>query len=276
MPVVKKSKRAKKAKKPRGRRVATAPTRDVIINIQTSKPRARRQLVKKTAPRSEDLGGRIKDYETAQAQFRQTDLIRSQAKQIGLLDKRLSVLTDVIDNERNKPLVQKQPASIPKTDNKTEREVGAVMEGLLMGVELQAKTEEIEEEIKEKRPRARRRTKAEMEEERQRKLDIALMNPVEGVPITPQLEQVAVLKPREFQEGSLLADLEGAERLPQGKEKKKRGVSFSGGGGGGGADDEAEDYQRYLESRGRSSRQSFIGGQSFSDEGFVDAEGTNI
>ena len=140
MPVVKKPKRAKKTKKPRGRRVATAPTRDVIINIQTSKPRARRQLVKKTAPKSEDLGGRIRDYETAQAQFRQTDLIRSQAKQIGLLDKRLSVLTDVIDNERNKPLVQKEPASIPKV----EREVGAVMEGLLIGVELQAKTEEIE------------------------------------------------------------------------------------------------------------------------------------
>ena len=140
MPVVKKPKRAKKTKKPRGRRVATAPTRDVIINIQTSKPRARRQLVKKTAPKSEDLGGRIRDYETAQAQFRQTDLIRSQAKQIGLLDKRLSVLTDVIDNERNKPLVQKEPASIPKV----EREVGAVMEGLLMGVELQAKTEESE------------------------------------------------------------------------------------------------------------------------------------
>ena len=144
MPVVKKPKRAKKTKKPRGRRVATAPTRDVIINIQTSKPRARRQLVKKTAPKSEDLGGRIRDYETAQAQFRQTEIIRSQAKQIGLLDKRLSVLTDVIDNERNKPLVQKQPASIPKVEPKVEREVGAVMEGLLMGVELQAKTEEIE------------------------------------------------------------------------------------------------------------------------------------
>lgn len=143
MPVVKKPKRAKKAKKPRGRRVATAPTRDVIINIQTSKPRARKQLVKKTAPKSEDLGGRIRDYETAQAQFRQTDLIRSQAKQIGLLDKRLSVLTDIIDNERNKPLVQKEPASIPKV----EREVGAVMEGLLIGVELQAKTEEIEDTL---------------------------------------------------------------------------------------------------------------------------------
>lgn len=133
MPVVKKPKRAKKTKKPRGRRVATAPTRDVIINIQTSRPRARRQLVKKTAPKSEDLGGRIRDYETAQAQFRQTDLIRSQAKQIGLLDKRLSVLTDVIDNERNKPLVQKEPASIPK---EREREIEKqVEERFFMGAE---------------------------------------------------------------------------------------------------------------------------------------------
>jgi len=128
MPVVKKPKRAKKTKKPRGRRVATAPTRDVIINIQTSKPRARRQLVKKTAPKSEDLGGRIRDYETAQAQFRQTDLIRSQAKQIGLLDKRLSVLTDIIDNERNKPLVQKEPASIPNEEREKEIEERIRME----------------------------------------------------------------------------------------------------------------------------------------------------
>ena len=133
MPVGKKPKRAKKTKKPRGRRVATAPTRDVIINIQTSRPRARRQLVKKTAPKSEDLGGRIKDYETAQAQFRQTEIIRSQAKQIGLLDKRLSVLTDVIDNERNKPLVQKEPASIPK---EREREIEKqVEERFFMGAE---------------------------------------------------------------------------------------------------------------------------------------------
>lgn len=162
MPVVKKPKRAKKTKKPRGRRVATAPTRDVIINIQTSKPRARRQLVKKTAPKSEDLGGRIRDYETAQAQFRQTDLIRSQAKQIGLLDKRLSVLTDVIDNERNKPLVQKEPASIPKV----EREVGAVMEGLLIGVELQAKTEEIEDTLPQPREGAVRGRKPMTAEEK--------------------------------------------------------------------------------------------------------------
>jgi hypothetical protein len=177
MPVVKKPKRAKKIKKPRGRRVATAPTRDVIINIQTSKPRARRQLVKKTAPKSEDLGGRIRDYETAQAQFRQTDLIRSQAKQIGLLDKRLSVLTDVIDNERNKPLVQNQPASIPKV----EREVGAVMEGLLIGVELQAKTEEIEGTLPQPREGANRGRKPMTAEEKRNSRFARLNNDIREI-----------------------------------------------------------------------------------------------
>ena len=181
MPVVKKPKRAKKTKKPRGRRVATAPTRDVIINIQTSKPRARRPLVKKTAPKSEDLGGRIRDYETAQAQFRQTDLIRSQAKQIGLLDKRLSVLTDVIDNERNKPLVQKQPASIPKTDDKVEREVGAVMEGLLIGVELQAKTEEIEDTLPQPREGAVRGRKPMTAEEKRNSRFARLNNDIREI-----------------------------------------------------------------------------------------------
>ena len=102
---VKKPKRAKKAKK--GRRVATAPVRDVIVNIQTSKPRARRQLKQVKPKRSEDLNIKIRDLEIAQGQFRQTELIKAQAKQIGLLDKRLSVLTDIIDNEATKPLTEK-------------------------------------------------------------------------------------------------------------------------------------------------------------------------
>lgn len=102
---VKKPKRAKKAKK--GRRVATAPVRDVIVNIQTSKPRARRQLKQVKPKRSEDLNIKIRDLEIAQGQFRQTELIKAQAKQIGILDKRLSVLTDIIDNEATKPLTEK-------------------------------------------------------------------------------------------------------------------------------------------------------------------------
>lgn len=102
---VKKPKRAKKTKK--GRRVATAPVRDVIVNIQTSKPRARRQLKQVKPKRSEDLNIKIRDLEIAQGQFRQTELIKAQAKQIGILDKRLSVLTDIIDNEATKPLTEK-------------------------------------------------------------------------------------------------------------------------------------------------------------------------
>lgn len=105
---IKKSKKPK-GKKPKGRRVASAPTRDVIINISTARPRAKREPALRTAPtpkRNEDLGGRIRENEIIQGQFRATELIKEQAKQIGLIDKRLSVLTDVIDNERNKPLFQ--------------------------------------------------------------------------------------------------------------------------------------------------------------------------
>lgn len=128
-----------------------------------------------------------------------------------------------------------------------------------------------------KKPRARRRTKVEMEAERQQKLAKARMNPVEGVPIPQEIEQVAVPKPREFQEGSLLANLEGAQRLPQAKESKlasrvaRRGVSFTGDVGGGSGSD-SDEYQRYLASTGGRSRSSFSGRQSFSSEGFQSAE----
>jgi len=116
-----------------------------------------------------------------------------------------------------------------------------------------------------------------MEAERQKKLAKARMNPVEGVPIPQELEQVAMPKPREFQEGSLLANLEGAQRLPQAKESKlasrvaRRGVSFTGDVGGG-SGSESDEYQRYLASQGGRSRSSFSARQSFSSEGFQSAE----
>jgi len=194
------------------------------------------------------------------------------------------------------------------TEVQTEREVGRVMETMLGQLEIQQATQDIEArtakiaagkikkappamtaEEKErfsmasedvnrgKKPRARRRTKAEMEAERKQKLAKARMNPVEGVPIPQELEQVAVPKSREFQEGSLLANLEGAQRLPQAKESKlasrvasRRGVSFSGDVGGSGS--ESDEYQRYLASTGGRSRSSFSGRQSFSSEGFQSAE----
>ena len=111
---VKKLKRGKKVKKPRGVRVASAPTRDVIINITTARPRAKRQIAEKTTPkRNEDLTARLNELALTQSQFRATETIRQQATQIGLIDKRLSVLVDIIDNERNKPLFQAQPADTP-------------------------------------------------------------------------------------------------------------------------------------------------------------------
>ena len=50
----------------------------------------------------------------------------------------------------------------------------------------------------------------------------AMRTPVVGIPIPQAVQQVAELKPREFQEGSLLADMEGAVRIPQVSKLKKR------------------------------------------------------
>lgn len=184
------------------------------------------------------------------------------------------------------------------TDVQTEREVGRVMEAtqdieartakiaagkikkarpVMTAEEKERFSMEAEDINRGKKPRARRRTKVEMEAERQKKLAKARMNPVEGVPIPQEIEQVAVPKPREFQEGSLLANLEGAQRLPQAKESKlasrvaRRGVSFTGDVGGGSGSD-SDEYQRYLASTGGRSRSSFSGRQSFSSEGFQSAE----
>jgi len=184
------------------------------------------------------------------------------------------------------------------TDVQTEREVGRVMEAtqdieartakiaagkikkarpVMTAEEKERFSMESEDINRGKKPRARRRTKVEMEAERQQKLAKARMNPVEGVPIPQEIEQVAVPKPREFQEGSLLANLEGAQRLPQARESKlasrvaRRGVSFTGDVGGGSGSD-SDEYQRYLASTGGRSRSSFSGRQSFSSEGFQSAE----
>ena len=92
--------------KKRANVVASAPTRDVIININTTRPRARREPSQRVVPkRNEDLSARIIESELFQSNFRATQLIKEQAEKIKLFDRRLSVLTDVIDNERNRPLI---------------------------------------------------------------------------------------------------------------------------------------------------------------------------
>ena len=120
MPVAKKLKKGKKVRRPKGNRVATAPTRDVIINISTARPRASKTLKPAVPKRSEDLGGRIKDFEVSQSQFRQTQMIKEQAIKMGLIDKRLSVLTNVVDNEQTKPLFQKPPPKTKKEEPAVE------------------------------------------------------------------------------------------------------------------------------------------------------------
>ena len=120
MPVAKKLKKGKKVRRPKANRVATAPTRDVIINISTAKPRASKTLKPAVPKRSEDLGGRIKDFEISQSQFRQTQMIKEQAIKMGLIDKRLSVLTDIVENERTTPLFQKPPPKTKKEEPTVE------------------------------------------------------------------------------------------------------------------------------------------------------------
>lgn len=185
---VKKPKRAKKVKK--GRRVATAPVRDVIVNIQTSKPRARRQLKQVKPKRSEDLNIKIRDLEIAQGQFRQTELIKAQAKQIGILDKRLSVLTDIIDNEATKPLTEKDfifEKDREDTPQPTPRRGGAPRG---------ARTKERNEELRILREK--------------RKLADQLLEEVEGggklTPQTPPQKNDKLKKPQ--QRIKLLGDLE--------------------------------------------------------------------
>ena len=188
--------------------------------------------------------------------------------------------------------------TIAKRDMEQRRTIEEAMDDMLGEVEERGKP------VKRRgRPKMTEEQKAESARKRAQEKEERLKQPVIGVPVTPELEQVAMLKPREFQEGSLLADLEGAQRLPQATQAtsrlasrvsgSRRGVSFAEVEGGGGTfslppadfpsdEDDEKDYEKYLEAQGRSrssfaGRQSFTGGRaSFNDEIdnlFQDAEG---
>ena len=188
--------------------------------------------------------------------------------------------------------------TIAKREMEQRRTIQEAMDDMLGEVEERGKP------VKRRgRPKMTEEQKAESARKRAQEREERLKQPVIGVPITPELEQVAMLKPREFQEGSLLADLEGASRLPQATTATSRlasrvsglrGVSFAQVEGGGGTfslppaefpsdEDNEEEYEKYLEAQGRrgssfAGRQSFTGGgrASFSreiDDMFQDAEG---
>ena len=116
MPV--KIKQAKKGKQAKGRRVASAPTRDVIINISTSRPRAKGIVAKPIPKRSEDLTGRLKDFEISQQLFKQTKMMKETADKLGIFDKRLSVLAGMINGDKPPPLFYTPPTQAEQQAHK--------------------------------------------------------------------------------------------------------------------------------------------------------------
>ena len=207
MPVVKKPKKGKKVRRPKGNRVATAPTRDVIINISTTKPRASKTLKPAVPKRSEDLSGRIKDFEVSQAQFRQTQMIKEQASKMGLIDKRLSVLTDIIDNERTIPLVQKRAGMPPMTQEKIPQPEEKKQYTLFEAFSKQRGRPKLSEDEKKARAESRELTRKE-----------SLTTPVVGVEVRPVETLMTGEKEKDIIAGGggLRADLVGATPLPKG------------------------------------------------------------
>lgn len=121
MPV--KIKRAKKGKQAKGKRIASAPTRDVIINISTSRPRARGIVAKPIPKRSEDLTGRLKDFEISQQLFKQTKMMKETADKLGIFDKRLSVLAGMINGDKPPPLFFTPPTQAEQQAQERNKEL---------------------------------------------------------------------------------------------------------------------------------------------------------
>lgn len=207
MPLVKKPKKGKKVRRPKGNRVATAPTRDVIINISTAKPRASKTLKPAMTKRSEDLSGRIKDFEISQSQFRQTQLIKEQASKMGLIDKRLSVLTDIIDNERTVPLVQKRGGMPPMKQEQIPQPGEKKQSTIFEAFSKQKGRPKLTED--EKKARAESRELARIQ---------SLTTPVVGVEIRDAEALMTGEKEKDITAGGggIRADLVGASPLPKG------------------------------------------------------------
>ena len=222
MPVVKKSKKGKKIRRPKGNRVASAPTRDVIINISTAKPRASKTLKPAVPKRSEDLGGRIKDFEVSQSQFRQTQMIKEQAVKMGLIDKRLSVLTDVVDNERTNPLVQKGGGT-PQTPKGEEKPPPEAEQEEKPPPEAEQEEKQERIDVAMGKQRGRPKLTEEQKQANKEKREIArresLTTPVVATAVSPvEAEMTGKKEPAGAGGGGQpRADLVGAVPLPKGR-----------------------------------------------------------
>jgi hypothetical protein len=227
-----KKKRKRKAKQPRAGQVIS---QKVVVNVGNKGYSTRRtgtqakrsvqpQVIYQNAPIP-----LIPDY-SSQLNDLRNEVRASRIVSIAQPEQRTGIIAPKEKIEK----IAKQEG-VQGTDVQTEREVGRVMETMLGKLELEELTEQIEKQTartaeiasgkitkKKGRPAMSSEEKAARKESREFAKREALSRPIEGIPIPQEIQQVAELKPREFQEGSLLADIEGAVRLPQASRLKKR------------------------------------------------------
>ena len=225
-----KKKRKRKATKPRAGQIIS---QKVVVNIgkdQTTKRRTGTQAKRSVQPQVIYQNVPIPLQPNYSAQI--NDLRDEVVKHLSGVDKEAG-RRRALDLRVEKKIAKQE--GVQGTDVQTERVVGGLMEEMLGKLELEELTDQIEKQTartaeiasgkitkKKGRPAMSSEEKAARKESREFAKREALSRPIEGIPIPQEIQQVAELKPREFQEGSLLADIEGAVRLPQASRLKKR------------------------------------------------------
>ena len=228
--VEKRSKERKKRK--RKVRVGQTITQKVIVNLGNTAPRRRTGTQAKRSVQPQQVTYQnspiplIPDY-SSQLNDLRNEVRASRIVSIAQPEQRTGIIAPKEKIEK----IAKQEG-MQGTDVQTERVVGGLMEEMLGKLELEELTEQIEKRTAEiasgKITKKKGRTPMSAEEKAARKESRefakrdALSRPVVGIPIPEAVQQVAELKPREFQEGSLLAEMEGAVRLPRASKLKKR------------------------------------------------------
>ena len=225
-----KKKRKRKATKPRAGQIIS---QKVVVNIgkdQTTKRRTGTQAKRSVQPQVIYQNVPIPLQPNYSAQI--NDLRDEVVKHLSGVDKEAG-RRRALDLRVEKKIAKQE--GVQGTDVQTERVVGGLMEEMLGKLELEELTDQIERQTartaeiasgkitkKKGRTPMSAEEKAARKESREFAKREALSRPVVGIPIPEAVQQVAELKPREFQEGSLLADMEGAVRIPQVSKLKKR------------------------------------------------------
>ena len=225
-----KKKRKRRKTKPRAGQIIS---QKVVVNIgkdQTTKRRTGTQAKRSVQPQViyQQQGIPLQPNYSAQI----NDLRDEVVKHLSGVDKEAG-RRRALDLRVEKKIAKQE--GMQGTDVQTERVVGGLMEEMIGKLELEELTDQIEKQTartaeiasgkitkKKGRTPMSAEEKAARKESREFAKREALSRPVVGIPIPEAVQQVAELKPREFQEGSLLADMEGAVRIPQVSKLKKR------------------------------------------------------